>query len=65
MWSHSTPLKLSLYMSLVESRNSSFDAHCNRALRRIAATPRFDRDEHALSDLEVRRTLKYRRTIAS
>ena len=65
-------LKLSLYMSLVESRNS-FSMHIappsfnalriaasvyNRALRKIAGTPRFERDEHALSDLEVRRTLK-------
>ena len=68
----SAPLKLSLYMSLVESRNS-FSMHIappsfnalrivasvyNRALRRIAGTPRFERDEHALSNLEVRRTLK-------
>ena len=30
----------------------------NRALHRIAGTPRFERDEHALRDLEVRRTLK-------
>ena len=30
----------------------------NRALRRIAGTPRFERDEHALSDIEIRRTLK-------
>ena len=59
-------------MSLVESRNS-FSMHIappsfnalrivasvyNRSLRRIAGTPRFERDEHALSDLEVRRTLK-------
>ena len=66
------PLKLSLYMSLVESRNS-FSMHIappsfnalrivasvyNRALRRIAGTPRFERDEHALSDIEIRRTLK-------
>ena len=59
------PLKLSLYMCLVESRNS-FSMHAlrivasvnNRALRRTAGTPRFERDEHALSDLEVRRTLK-------
>ena len=66
------PLKLSLYMSLVESRNS-FSVHIappsfnalrivasvyNRGLRRIAGTQRFERDEHALSDLEVRRTLK-------
>ena len=63
-----TPLKLSLYMSLVESRNSfsmhnappSFNALrivasvYNRALRRTAATPRFERDEHALSDLDSR-----------
>ena len=66
------PLKLSLYMSLVESRNS-FSMHIappsvnalrivasvyNRALRRIAGIPRFEKDEHALSDLEVRGTLK-------
>ena len=66
------PLKLSWYMSLVESRNS-FSMHTaqtsfnvlrivasvyNRALRRIAGTPRFERDEHALSDLEVCQTLK-------
>ena len=69
---NAAPLKMSLYMSLVESRNS-FSMHTappsfnalrtvasvyNRALRRIAGTPRFERDEHALSDLEVRRTLK-------
>ena len=66
------PLKLSLYMSLVESRNS-FSMHIappsfnalrivasvyNRALRRIAGTPRFEKDEHALSDIEIRRALK-------
>ena len=66
------PLKLSLYMSLVESRNS-FSMHIAplsfsalrivasvfiRALRRIAGIPRFERDERALSDLHVRRTLK-------
>ena len=66
------PLKLSLYMSLVESRNS-FSMHIappsfnalrivasvnNRALRKIAGTQCFERDEHALSDLEVRRTLE-------
>ena len=66
------PLTLSLYMSLVESRNSfamhiappSFNALridasvYNRVLRRKAGTPRFKRNEHALSDLEVRRELK-------
>ena len=31
---------------------------CNRALRRIAGAPRFERDEHALSDFDIRRTLK-------
>ena len=66
------PLKLSLYMSLVESRNS-FSMHIappsfnalrivasvyDRALRRIAGAPRFERDEHALSDLDIGRTLK-------
>ena len=66
------PLKLSLCMSLVESRNS-FSMHIappsfnalrivasvyNRALRRIAGTPRFEKDEHALSDIESRRALK-------
>ena len=66
------PLKLSLYMSLVEPRNSfsmhiappSFDALrivasvYNSALRRIAGGARFERDKHALSDLDIRRTLK-------
>ena len=66
------PLKLSLYMSLVESRNA-FSMHIappsfnalrivasvyNRALRRAAGAPRFDRSEHALGDLDIRRTLK-------
>ena len=66
------PLKLSLYMSMVESRNS-FSMHIaspsfnalrivasvyNRALRRIAVAPRFERDEHALSYLDICRTLK-------
>ena len=66
------PLKLSLYMSAVESRNS-FSMHIappsitalrivasvnNRALRRIAGVPRSERDEHALSDLDIRRSLK-------
>ena len=67
-----TSLKLSLYMSMVESHNSfamhiappSFNAFrivasvYNRALHRIAGAPRFERDEHALSDLDIRRTLK-------
>ena len=30
----------------------------NRAVRRIAGAPRFELDEHALSDLDIRRTLK-------
>ena len=67
-----TSLKLSLYMSMVKSHNSfamhiappSFNAFrivasvYNRALHRTAGAPRFERDEHALSDLDIRRTLK-------
>ena len=30
----------------------------NLAWRRTAGAPRFERDEHALSDLDIRRTLK-------
>ena len=68
----SAPLKLSLYMSLVESPNS-FSVHVtppsvnalwivasvyNRALRRIAGGPRCERVEHAPSDLDIRRKLR-------
>ena len=47
-------------MSLVESRNALriVAPVCNRALRRIAGAPRFERDEHALSDLDICPTLK-------
>ena len=68
----SAPLKLSLYMSLVESPNS-FSVHIappsvnalwivasvyNRALRRIAGALRYERVEHAPSDLDIRRKLR-------
>ena len=68
----SAPLKLSLHMSLVESPNS-FSVHVAppsvnavrivasvffRALRRIAGAHRYERVEHAPSDLDIRRKLR-------
>ena len=55
------PLKLSLYMCFVVSRNSfsiQRPSDCCLCVQPRSGTPRFERDEHALSDLDVRRTLK-------
>ena len=65
------PMKLSLYMiwlslatpfrcTLHHSRSTPFGLLLlctTRALRRIVGAPRFQRDEHALRDLDFRRTL--------
>ena len=47
-------MKLSLYM--IDALRIVASVY-NRALRRIVGAPRFQRDEHALSDLDFRRTL--------
>ena len=51
--SHATPFRCTPSFNALRIVASVY----NRALRRVAGTPRFERDEHALSDLEVRRTL--------